>query len=108
MTDVASAVGVSHLIFSSLVHVTEATDGRLTHLPQFDSKAEMERYIRQSGLDATFVLPGYFMNNYLKMLRKSEDEGEYRLFYPVDGQKASFPLFDTANDTGNLDSTLFY
>ncbi|RMJ25014.1 3-beta hydroxysteroid dehydrogenase/isomerase family [Aspergillus sp. HF37] len=104
VTDVASAVGVSHLIFSSLVHVTEATDGRLTHLPHFDSKAEIERYIRQSGLDATFVLPGYFMSNYLMMLRKSEGEGEgegeYRLFYPVDGQKAKFPLFDAASDTG--------
>jgi uncharacterized protein YbjT (DUF2867 family) len=108
VADVASAVGVSHLIFPSQVHVAEATNGRLSHLPHFDSKAEIERYIRQSGVDATFVMPGYFMSNYLMMLRKSEDEGEYRLFYPVDGQKAKFPLFDAASDTGNLDSTLFY
>jgi uncharacterized protein YbjT (DUF2867 family) len=107
VADVASVVGVSHLIFPSQVHVAEATDGRLAHLPHFDSKADIERYIRQSGLDATFVMPGYFMSNYFMMLRKSEDGG-YRLFYPVDGQKAKFPLFDAASDTGILDSTLFH
>ncbi|KAL4821426.1 hypothetical protein BDW67DRAFT_150740 [Aspergillus spinulosporus] len=99
VTDVAKAVGVSHLIFSSLYNVTEATKGRLTHVPHFDSKAEVEKYIRQSGLNATFVLPGYFMSNYTQMLRKGDD-GTYRLFYPVNGSKAKFPLLSAADDTG--------
>ena len=98
-TDAAKAVGVSHIIFSSLHHVTEATKGRLAHVPHFDSKANIEKYIRQSGMNATFVLPGYFMSNYAQMMQKGED-GNYQLFYPVDGKKAKFPLFDAAGDTG--------
>ena len=37
------------------------------------------------------------------MLKKGDD-GTYRLFYPVDGAKAKFPLFDAASDTGKFDS----
>lgn len=101
MTDVAKKVGVSHIIFSSLLHVTEATKGRLTHVPHFDSKANIEKYIRASGLGCTFVLPGYYMSNYTSMMNKAED-GTYQLFYPVDGKKAKFPLFDAAKDTGMI------
>lgn len=39
------------------------------------------------------------MSNYIQMMQKGED-GNYELFYPVDGQKAKFPLFDAAGDTG--------
>ncbi|CRL28374.1 NAD(P)-binding domain [Penicillium camemberti] len=83
VTDVVKAVGVSHLIFSSLHHVTEETKGRLTNVPHFDSKANIEKYIRASGSD---------------MLVRAED-GSYHLFYPV-GKQAKFPLFDAAQDTG--------
>ena len=94
---------MSRIIFSSLLHVSEATNGRLSHVPHFDSKANVEKYIRQSGLSCTFVLPGYFMANYFQMLRKAEGgDGPYQLFYPVDGSKAKFPLFDAAADTGGL------
>ncbi|KAB8227076.1 NmrA/HSCARG family protein [Aspergillus alliaceus] len=99
VADVAKELGTQHLIFSSLVHVTEGTNGRLSHVPHFDGKAEIERYIRASGVPCTFVLPGYFMSNYLQMLNKGED-GAYQLLYPVDGAKARFPLFDAASDTG--------
>ncbi|UKZ74694.1 hypothetical protein TrVFT333_002364 [Trichoderma virens FT-333] len=99
VTDAAKKVGVSYIIFSSLHHVTDETKGRLSHVPHFDSKANIERYIRASGLKCTFVLAGYYMSNFTRMLNKSED-GSYQLFYPVDGKKAKFPLFDAAKDTG--------
>ncbi|PCD38703.1 hypothetical protein AU210_007168 [Fusarium oxysporum f. sp. radicis-cucumerinum] len=99
VTDVAKDVGVSYLIFSSLVHVTEETEGRLTHVPHFDSKANIEKYIRASGVPSTFVLPGYYMSNFTQMISKAAD-GSYQLFYPVDGKKSKFPLFDAAKDTG--------
>lgn len=98
MTDVAKSVGVSYIIFSSLHHVTESTKGRLSHVPHFDSKANIEKYIRASGLKCTFVLPGYYMSNFTQMLIKAD--GSVQLFYPVDGKKSKFPLFDAANDTG--------
>ncbi|GAB1208948.1 hypothetical protein APSETT445_007713 [Aspergillus pseudonomiae] len=37
--------------------------------------------------------------NVADMLRKGDD-GTYQLFYPVNGAKAKFPLFDAASDTG--------
>jgi uncharacterized protein YbjT (DUF2867 family) len=98
VTDVAKEVGVSRIIFSSLLHVTEESKGRLTHVPHFDSKANIEKYIRASGLDCTFFLPGYYMSNFKTMLRKADD-GTFQLFYPV-SEDAKFPLFDAVNDTG--------
>lgn len=102
VADAAKEVGVSHIIFSSLLNVTEVTGGRLTHVPHFDGKAKIEQYIRSTGVPSTFVLPGYFMSNYIQMLRREED-GSYTLAYPV-GDKAKFPLFDAASDTGEFDA----
>ena len=98
VADAAKECGVSHLIFSSLLNVTETSGGRLTHVPHFDAKAKIEQYIVSTGIQCTFVLPGYFMSNYPQMLRKGED-GSYTLAYPVSPQ-AKFPLLDAANDTG--------
>lgn len=98
VADAAKECGVSHLIFSSLLNVTETSGGRLTHVPHFDAKAKIEQYIVSTGIPCTFVLPGYFMSNYPQMLRKGED-GSYTLAYPVSPQ-AKFPLLDAANDTG--------
>ncbi|KAL2878180.1 hypothetical protein SGCOL_006430 [Colletotrichum sp. CLE4] len=100
VADVAAEAGVKHLIYSSLLHVTETTNGRLKHVVHFDDKAVVERYIRAKGIPSSFVLPGYFMNNFtaLQMIRKGED-GVYNLAYPV-SDKAKFPLIDTESDIG--------
>jgi uncharacterized protein YbjT (DUF2867 family) len=100
VADAAKEAGVQHLIFSSLLHVTETSGGRLKHVPHFDLKAEVERYIRSLGVPCTFILPGYFMTNYTQfgILRKGED-GVYSMAYPV-GNGAKFPLIDIAEDMG--------
>ncbi|KAJ4297510.1 hypothetical protein N0V90_005402 [Kalmusia sp. IMI 367209] len=102
VADVAKELGVQHLIFSSLLHVTDTTQGRLKHVIHFDQKAEVERYIRSIGIPSTFVLPGYFMSNFTSfgMLRKGDD-GTYALAYPV-GEKARFPLIDIESDMGKF------
>jgi len=98
VADASKAAGVSHLIFSSLLDVSKESGGKLTHVPHFDGKAEIEQYIKDTGVPCTFVLPGYFMSNYvaLKMLAKQED-GSYLLAYPV-GKDSKFPLI--GNDIG--------
>ncbi|ETS85020.1 hypothetical protein PFICI_03045 [Pestalotiopsis fici W106-1] len=100
VADVAETCGVQHLIFSSLLHVTDETNGRLKHVEHFDMKADVERYIRAKNVPSTFILPGYFMSNFtaLQMIRKGED-GVYSLAYPV-SDKAEFPLIDTESDIG--------
>ncbi|KAJ5933986.1 hypothetical protein N7454_006315 [Penicillium verhagenii] len=98
VADVSKAVGVSHLIFSSLHHVKNETKGRLTRVPHFDSKANVEKYIRNSGVGCIFILPGYYISNFTRMLSRADD-GSYLLFFPV-GNEAKFPLFDATQDTG--------
>ncbi|KAF9877500.1 FAD binding domain-containing protein [Colletotrichum karsti] len=102
VADVAAEAGVNHLIYSSLLHVTNTTNGRLKHVVHFDDKAEVEQYIRSKGIPSTFVLPGYFMSNFtaLQMIRKGDD-GVYTLSYPVSDQ-ARFPLIDTESDVGKF------
>ncbi|KAK9358132.1 hypothetical protein V1504DRAFT_442376 [Lipomyces starkeyi] len=100
VADAAKAAGVSHLIFSSLINVSEATNGALPNVPHFDGKAEIEKYIRASGVPATFVLPGYFMSNLISSLKEKED-GSYQMVLPI-SDAARFPLFDVVNDTGKF------
>ncbi|KAH7140960.1 hypothetical protein EDB81DRAFT_654582 [Dactylonectria macrodidyma] len=102
VADVASEAGVKHLIYSSLLHVTETTNRRLKHVVHFDDKAEVERYIRSKNIPSSFVLPGYFMSNFtdLQMIKKGEDN-VYSLAYPV-SDKAKFPLIDAGSDVGKF------
>lgn len=100
VTDACKEAGVQHLIFSSLRGLTELTGGRLTNVAYFDSKAEIENYIRQSGVPATFVLAGFFMTNFLEALKKKGDV--LTLEWPVDPDKAKVPLLDVNEDTGKI------
>jgi uncharacterized protein YbjT (DUF2867 family) len=56
----ASAAGVSHLVYSSV-----AGADRATGIPHFDSKFEVEKEIRRSGVPFTIVAPVFFMENFL-------------------------------------------
>lgn len=98
VADAAKEVGVKQVIFSSLLNVSKISNGRLPHVLHFDGKAEIEEYIKATGVTSTFVLPGYYMSNYTQMLQKGED-GNYSLAYPV-SKDAKFPLLDAASDMG--------
>ncbi|KAH0283044.1 NmrA-domain-containing protein [Aureobasidium namibiae CBS 147.97] len=100
VADAAKEEGIQHIIFSSLINVTEATGGKLTHVPHFDSKNDIEKYIRGTGVPSTFMLPGYFMSNFASMFNKGED-GVYNFAMPI-SDNAQFPLFDVVEDTGNF------
>src|SRR6266700_3287033 len=56
----AATGGVSHLVYSSV-----AGADRATGIPHFDSKFEVEKAIRQSGVPFTIVAPVFFMENFL-------------------------------------------
>ncbi|GES64202.1 NmrA-domain-containing protein [Aspergillus terreus] len=100
VTDACKEAGVKHIVFSSLRNVTEITNGRLPNVSHFDGKAEIEEYIRASGVPASFVLPGFYMSNFFQML--SKQDGVYTLAWPVDLDKAQAPLYDVAEDTGKF------
>lgn len=56
--DAAVAAGVGHFVFSSVGGAERDTG--ITH---FDSKWEIEEYLRETDLDATVVRPVFFMQN---------------------------------------------
>jgi uncharacterized protein YbjT (DUF2867 family) len=56
----ASAVGVTHFVYSSV-----AGADRASGIPHFDSKFEVEKEIRRSGVPFTIVAPVFFMENFL-------------------------------------------
>ncbi|KAK3646354.1 glycosylphosphatidylinositol anchor biosynthesis [Elasticomyces elasticus] len=101
VADACKNAGVKHLIFSSLINVTETSKGRLPNIAHFDGKARVETYIREIGVPATFVMPGVFMSGYFDLIREGEG-GSYSLALPVDGKKAQIPLLDAAGDTGKF------
>jgi hypothetical protein len=68
----------------------------------FDSKAAVEAYIRQSGVPATYFLPGAFMSNLPGgMLRQSPPDNAWTLALPIP-TNSPIPLFDAAEDTGKF------
>lgn len=53
------------MIWSSLPNVTKMSNGQLTTVEHFDSKAEVEDYIRSLNFPSSvFFLPGWFMQNF--------------------------------------------
>jgi len=101
VADAAKEAGVQHLVFSSLINVTDASAGKLPHVAHFDCKAAAEKYIRDQGIPATFIQPGYYMTNFtnLGLLRKGED-GSYTLSGPTSPSQALLPLFFADEDMG--------
>ncbi|KAF7891150.1 uncharacterized protein EAF02_001475 [Botrytis sinoallii] len=92
VADAAKVTCISHLIYSSLLNASKATNGRLKEVKHFDEKADIEEHIRASRVPCSFFLPGYFMANYTFMIHK-EGDGSYVL-------ASSFSLIDAAQDTG--------
>jgi uncharacterized protein YbjT (DUF2867 family) len=56
----ASSAGVTHLVYTSV-----AGADRATGIPHFDSKFEVEKEVRRSGIPFTIVAPVFFMENFL-------------------------------------------
>ncbi len=59
LADVAKATGIEHLVYSSV-----AGAERNTGIPHFESKWEIEQYIRTLELAATIFRPVFFMYNF--------------------------------------------
>ncbi|MFM2304181.1 MAG: hypothetical protein RLZZ135_1591 [Cyanobacteriota bacterium] len=63
IADAASAAGVEHFVYSSV-----GSAERNTGIPHFDSKFQVEEYIRSLGLPHTILRPVFFFYNYNMML----------------------------------------
>ncbi|TLD29075.1 hypothetical protein PspLS_04187 [Pyricularia sp. CBS 133598] len=64
IADAAKEAGVQHFIWSTLINVTDLSKGKLTKVYHFDSKAEVDDYVRSLGLPTTFFLAGWYVSNF--------------------------------------------
>ena len=100
VADAAVAADAKLLIWSSLPNVTEMTGGQLTGVAHFDSKAEVERYIRGLDITSVFYFASFYMQNMETFFspKKNPTTGaiEYRVSYPLE---TGLPLVDI-KDTG--------
>lgn len=82
IADAAVTAGTHLLIWSSLPNVTRMTSGQITGAKHFDSKAEVEVYIRGLPIKSMFFMPGWFMQNHLVHMRP-ELVRDCCFFHPV-------------------------
>ena len=110
IVDACIATGVKHLVWSSLPNVTKLTDGVLSNVEHFDSKAWVAEYAAskkgESGLIVSNFMPGFFMSNLQGMIKKQEN-GEVALALPFNAEETWVPLLDIRNDTGKYVAGLF-
>jgi uncharacterized protein YbjT (DUF2867 family) len=62
LADAAKKSQISHFIYSSVGAADQNTG-----IPHFESKAKIERHVRDTGLPFTIVRPVFFMENWLAM-----------------------------------------
>jgi uncharacterized protein YbjT (DUF2867 family) len=100
VADAAKAAGVERLIWSALANVTEGTNGKITVVEHFDSKAAVEQYIRDIGQPATFFMPAMFHSVILGNFR---DFGDGKIYFTTPfNLDTKVPLYDPAADTGTF------
>lgn len=78
LVDAARRAGVRHFVYSSV-----AGADQLTGIPHFDSKHEVERYLRRSNLPYTILGPTFFMENFSgPMFREGLESGVLAMGLP--------------------------
>jgi uncharacterized protein YbjT (DUF2867 family) len=90
----ASASGVKHLVYSSV-----AGADRATGVPHFDSKFEVEKEIRRSGVPFTIVAPVFFMENFLDSLAAGIAKGSMEFALPATRRLQQIAVADIAQFT---------
>ncbi|MFE1312859.1 NmrA/HSCARG family protein [Streptomyces sp. NPDC058755] len=90
LLDAAAAARVGHIVFTSAAHADRGTG-----IPHYDSKDEIERHLRTTGVPWTVIAPAAFMDNFasgwtLEGLR----ENTFAWPMPADRPLTLIPAFD--------------
>ena len=88
--------------------MSKLTEGVLTKVEHFDSKAEVGRYAmeKKGSMIVSKYMPGYFMSNLVTQVKKGEDD-TIALSLPWDAEKTWVPLCDIRADLGKWVAGLF-
>lgn len=97
VVDAAKQAGVSHLVFSSVCIVEQCR-----MVPHWNTKYEIEQYIRASGIPFTMVRPALFMDNFTSTgLFPSKGDKMFGMLSPDRKQQLI-----SVNDIGYVVSTI--
>jgi uncharacterized protein YbjT (DUF2867 family) len=91
----ASGAGVKHLVYSSV-----AGADRASGVPHFDSKFEVEKEVRRSGVPFTIVAPVFFMDNFLaEWMKAGIAKGSIAMAIPATRRLQQIAVADIAQFT---------
>ena len=100
LADAAVAAGVKYIIYSTLDHTGKISNNKYPGFVSFESKAEVEEYIRTLPIKSAFFAPGSFMQNFSSnMAPRPVGDGTYAISGFV-SPKTKLPCIDTVGDTG--------
>lgn len=63
LVDAAKAMDVKYFIWSSLPHCTRVSNGKYANVYHFDNKANVDDYLRDSGVPHSILQTGWFSEN---------------------------------------------
>lgn len=66
LIDAAKATDVRYFIWSSLPHCTRVSNGKYANVYHFDNKANVDDYLRESGVPHSILYTGWFSENLWK------------------------------------------
>ena len=104
LADSAVAAGAQYFIFSSITHVTRASGGKYKNVDFFDSKYEVEEYVRTLPIKSAFFHPGSFMQNFVTQMAPRPSpagDGTFAMANCV-SPDTQFPLIEVAEDSGKF------
>lgn len=103
LIDAIAYSGVQHTILSTLPHTKLLSGGRMA-VPHFDTKARIEEYARELGLQATYLHVAFYYENFLNHFPpRRQPNGTYVFAFP----QGSVPLAAVAvSDVGGLVATI--
>ncbi|MEI9943195.1 MAG: NmrA/HSCARG family protein [Chitinophagaceae bacterium] len=104
LIDAVAQSEVKHLVFSSLANYNKLSKGEFS-VPQYDTKALMESYIKDLQLPASFIHASFYYENFLDVFHLQKDEYDSFWFgFPQgDGKLATV----SAEDIGGIVSSIF-
>lgn len=109
IVDACKEQGVKHLVWSSLPPAAKLTNGQLTKIEHFDSKASVEEYankVKGDDLVVSYFMPAYFMTNLTGQFKPDQD-GVPTMSQPWNAQTTFLPMIDIRKDTGLYTIGLF-
>lgn len=100
IADAAVAAKAHYLIWSSMVSPTRISGGKFPNVDHFESKYDVEQYIRTLPIKSAFFVPGSFMQNFARPNTITAlGDGTYALFN-IHASELKMPYIDIAADTG--------